>query len=304
VSISDVRLQQLRTLLAVADTGSISAAARQLAVTQPFLSRSIRQLEQQYGVTLLHRSARGVTLTPFGASLVQRARRIDAEVRRSHEEIVQLRGGGGGRVNIACGPVPMMLFVPQAIQQVRESFAGVEVHVREVVFPELMDAFRDDSIDFAVGPAPRRGLGREYRVENLLPLDLAVTVRRGHPRGRARSLRELQQDDWIVTGPRGGPGAVVEETFCAHGLAPPSCTTYLGTAWAALEMIKNTDLVAFVPRLVAQAEAGVQVIRVPEQAPQQRICLLFRRESVLTPAAGALLSAIRASARQWRGRDG
>ena len=70
------------------------------------LTRTVKQLERQLGVTLLHRSARGATLTEYGVVLVARAQRIDQEVRRSREEIEQMRGSKGGLVSIAAHRCP------------------------------------------------------------------------------------------------------------------------------------------------------------------------------------------------------
>lgn len=297
MSMTDISFTQLRALIAVQRHGSITAAAAALRVTQPVLTRGLRQLEQQVEVTLLHRSARGASLTDYGEALVERALRIDEELRRACDELRQMQGKVSGRVAIACSPIPMMLFVPEAIGQLRQTFPGVEVRVTEEVYPDVINEFRQGRIDFAIGPVPERGLGREYKTLKLLDTDLVVAVRRGHPRSRARSLGDLQDEGWMVMGPRAGPGAIVEKVFGRHGFKPPTTPLYLETVWSALEVIKHSNLVGFLPSPLAQwAAADISIVPVIEKIPPIRIHAITPSKAILTPAARALMSAIRASA--------
>ena len=90
---STIRLHHLRDLLAVVETGSLRAAARKLGLTQPSLTKSLRQLEEQTALALLVRSSHGVTLTSAGQRVVERARAIESEIRRTAEDLELLRGG-------------------------------------------------------------------------------------------------------------------------------------------------------------------------------------------------------------------
>jgi LysR family transcriptional regulator of abg operon len=302
MSASDITLAQLRALLAVHRQGSITSAAQHLGVTQPVLTRSLRLLEQQTGVDLLKRTARGAALTTYGLALMERAQRIDDEMRRAREELAQLQGEVSGRVALACSPIPMMLFVPEAIGQFRRHFADVEVRVTEAVYPELLEEFRAARIDFAIGPIPERGLGREYKTSRLLDVDLVLAVRKGHQKASAKSIRDFMGEDWMVMGPPKGPGAIVSTVFEQFGLSAPASPLYLQTVWSALEVIRHTDLIGFIPRHLALREAkDIVVVPVREKLPTIRIHAITLKNTLLTPAGRALISAIRASA---AGHDG
>src|SRR5438874_140897 len=80
----------LRSFLAVARTGNLSAAARELSVSQPALTKSVRKLEQQVGVTLFDRRARGMALTPSGTALLAHARLIETQCRFADAEIAAI----------------------------------------------------------------------------------------------------------------------------------------------------------------------------------------------------------------------
>src|SRR5258707_9350321 len=91
-----MKLHQIRDLLAVAEKGSLRAAARQLGLAQPSISRSIGQLERELGVALLERQARGTVLTPAGELFPPRPRPAAREPRPGREENQQPNQGAGG----------------------------------------------------------------------------------------------------------------------------------------------------------------------------------------------------------------
>lgn len=82
-----MKLNQLRDFIAMVDHGSMRAAARSLGVSAPALAKSVAPLETELQVTLLRRSARGVVLSDYGSTLLERARLIDSEARRASDEI-------------------------------------------------------------------------------------------------------------------------------------------------------------------------------------------------------------------------
>ncbi|MDX1375438.1 MAG: LysR family transcriptional regulator, partial [Burkholderiales bacterium] len=91
-----MRLTQIQQFLAVVDAGSIRGAARELGLSQPALTKSLRQLEDELGATLVTRSVRGAQATEFGRAFLARARAVSADLRRAREEIAQLRGAREG----------------------------------------------------------------------------------------------------------------------------------------------------------------------------------------------------------------
>ena len=95
-----MKLNALRDFLAVAETGGLRAAARQLGAAQPAITRSIQELEKELGVALFERSAKGVRLTPMGTAFMRRASAVRNELHKAKDEMAQLRGETHGRVSV------------------------------------------------------------------------------------------------------------------------------------------------------------------------------------------------------------
>ena len=153
-----MKLNQLRDVLAVAERGSLRAAARELGLAQPALTRSITLLERELGVTLFERQARGMQLTTMGEHFVRRASAIRSELKRAREELEQLGGDTHGSISVCLSSVPHIALLPYAMTPFRAQYPHVHVDVIEGVFPMVERALRDGTVDFYVGPL--RGLQR------------------------------------------------------------------------------------------------------------------------------------------------
>src|SRR5689334_14331756 len=162
-----LKLHQIRDLLAVAEKGSLRAAARKLGLAQPSISRSIRELERELGAPLLERHARGTVLTPVGALFARRARAAASELERAREEIAQLGGRGAGSVTLGLSSVPLLALLPKALAPFRARYPAVELRLVDTAFPAVEARLRDGSVDFYVGVAPQKRPGRELKVEKL-----------------------------------------------------------------------------------------------------------------------------------------
>lgn len=137
----------LRHFLAVAAEGTLSAAAAQLAVTQPALTKSIHKLEESLGVKLFERLPRGMALTSYGRTLLPHARRIQAECHFADVEMQAFRGGRTGRLRVGAGPFFGAALVPGAIVELQARFPRLDVEivvgVNDLTHPRLFDGALD-----------------------------------------------------------------------------------------------------------------------------------------------------------------
>ena len=218
-----MKLNQIQALVAIAETGSIRAAAAKVGLTQPALSKSLQSLEEELSVSLVHRTSRGVNLTPFGQAMLTRGRGIAQEVDRLREQIEQMRGAQQGTINLAVSPSPSVILLPQALSRFRREYPDVQLRIREAVFPDTLQMMREGLADIALGAHPeiKKNKQPEFLVERLYYNRLVVTGRVGHPKAGAGSLSELLDCDWLLHGPEEGPGSMYAPVFKAHQLQPP-----------------------------------------------------------------------------------
>lgn len=149
-----MKLHHLRDIVAIAERGSLRAAARHLAVAQPALTRSVRELERELGAALFERRTRGMILTPMGSAFVRRARSILGEMRRAREEVEQLHGGTRGKVVAGLSLAAHVALFPKALSRFYARYPQVQLHIIDGAYPGLEAGVKDGSVDFYVGPEP------------------------------------------------------------------------------------------------------------------------------------------------------
>lgn len=147
-------LDQLASLVAVAETGGISAAARHRHLSQPAVSLQIKALEEELGTALLRRDVRGAVPTRAGTALLAHARRVLLTVRAARAEMEELRGLARGSLVLGATDAAATLIVPNACLALRQSYPGIEVAVDVDSTAGLAAGVRSGRFDLALGTLP------------------------------------------------------------------------------------------------------------------------------------------------------
>src|SRR4051794_8219261 len=170
-------LRQVLTFVRLAETGSFRRAAERLGLSQPAVSAHIRELERHFGVPLVHRTTRQVSLTAEGRAFATRARRgLDELVRASQA----LRGRAAlhrGRVVVACIPPMMARLMPSIIVNLDRDYPAVVVEIRDVLSGQVEQMVAQGDADYGVGPRPQGG---DLLFEAIERDDFVAAVPRGH----------------------------------------------------------------------------------------------------------------------------
>ena len=285
------KFHHLRDFVAIARSQSARSAARTLGLTQPALTRSLQELEHEIGASLFERHARGMTLTPAGERFLVRAQAALEEVRRGFEEAGQSRGVMQGNVSVALSSAPVLVLLPLAYPNFRRECPQIRLRFVEGLFPAVEPALRDGRLDFYMGPRPERALGHSYRVDLVFANERVVLARKGHPLRAARSMKDLVDAEWIVTGLRERIELEFEEQFLALGLKSPVVVTVAESMLALLALLCSTDALAFLPRQWADTpffKNVVEPIKVREPLMAPDIVQVSRAQLPLTPAAERL----------------
>lgn len=293
-----MRIPQIRYFLAAVEGGSVRAAARRAGITQPAMTKSLRQLEEALGARLFVRSARGIALTTAGRAFLARARIVDAELRRAGEDLAQLRGGGEGSVAMGIAPA-ISLLVPDAMALFRRKFPAARVRIVEGVRTALLAPLREEQLDFVIAQDPGGPAEAGLRFRPLLRPALVVAGRRGHPLAHARSLRELAGASWLVFNPPGA-GGMLERAFRAAGLPAPRALVDCESYASALALLARSDVLGLLfSRVLEQPFAArfLHRFEIEERIGSPSIGMFLRADTPLAPAAAAMAQAMTASVR-------
>lgn len=283
-----MKLHQLRDVIAVADQGSLRAAARHLNIAQSAISKSVSALEKELGVPLFERQKRATVLTAMGTLFVQRARTASSELARAQDEISQHRGEGAGRVTVGLSTVPHIALLPSAVDTFTRRFPDVSLTVVEALGFHTVEAqMRDGAIDAYVGIAPASKLSNEYVVEPLFRNQRCVIGRKGHPLAGAQSLEDLTDARWVVSSAQHAKSSFTT-LFAKHRFKAPSRVIYAESVLSQLIFLQNCDalMIAPVQALEFGPYAG-RLVQIPvREAMEAPMVVMVRRAALpLTPAA-------------------
>jgi len=283
-----MRLTQVRDFIAVVEAGSISAAARSLAVSQPGLTKSIGALEAELGVALLHRTSRGVGLTAFGRAFYARARVAHSELDKAREEVHQLAGMRIGQVAVGFGPLAAALVLPSAVLKFQELYPEVEVRLMEGFAHAVIPLVRDETLDMALGPKlPGAHVDPALHFRPLFHNEQIVVCRKGHPLARARSIDELAKAHWLSFEPR----PVVNRVFAALGLPESHKLMQCESLNVLVALLVTSDLLTIASARILtlpQSRDALREISVKERIKPMATGLYTRAGAPLTRPAAAM----------------
>jgi len=207
----------LAAFFAVARAGSVSAGAVQLHVSQPAVTREIKDLEARLGLALFDRLPRGVVLTEAGKLLLSYAERIFALADTAEIEIKELTGLSRGQLNIGASATLGVYLVPDMIARFNRLYPKVDVDLH-VVNTEQVEAglvAHQYALGFIEGPYD----DQIFQAEVISNDEIVVVASAGHPRaGRAVRARDLCARQVILREPGSGTRAAVEKAYQDAGL--------------------------------------------------------------------------------------
>jgi LysR family transcriptional regulator, regulator of abg operon len=281
-----MRLQALRALVAAVEDGSLRSAAKRLGISQPGLTKAIRELERELGASLLTRTNTGVTATAQGKLLFEHARAADRALNTAVDQIRQLCGEMVGDLSVAAVPLAVMMLIPETLRTFSREFPLIRLRIHEELYIEQLSRLRKGEVDVAIGPLPAGIPSGELIIEPLMPISMVVVVGKGNPLARARSLAELAHARWVFTGTSADQG-YASHLFAQHGLPPPPAGALVNSTLSLLSLICGGDFVGLMPQpIAAHALAAEFMVTVPvrEGPLVASLVAMSRPQNALSPA--------------------
>lgn len=187
-----MELRHLRYFVAVAKEENVSRAALKLHVSQPGLSRQIRDLEGEIGFLLLERSAKSVRLTEAGRVFLIESQAV---LRRADEAVEAARAvafGQSEELNVGYAPMPTVRFLPPALRAFRKEFTSVRVKLHDLSPEEMLTGLHEGRLQLAFFVRPTRAMLRGLHFEELGRDHMRMAVGRNHPLAKLRSVSAKQ----------------------------------------------------------------------------------------------------------------
>jgi LysR family hydrogen peroxide-inducible transcriptional activator len=273
-----ISIKQLRYFSAAAKTGHFGTAAEQCAVTQPALSMQIQDLEKELGLQLFERSRRGVSLTPGGREIAERAARVLADVNDLVDSARQLAGGFSGRLRFGAIPSIAPYLLPQLLPLIRATYPELDLHLRETQTQKLLDELVDGRLDLVLLALPVEHVGIETAALFDDRFLLAVPASRKITPS-VRATPDLLRNDRLL---------LLEEGHCLRDQALAYChlrqvdsiNTFGASSLSTIvQMVANGLGVTLLPEISVELEtkrADVRLMRFADPEPGRSLGLAWR----------------------------
>jgi LysR family transcriptional regulator, benzoate and cis,cis-muconate-responsive activator of ben and cat genes len=191
-----MELRHLRYFATVAEEQNITRAAARLHVSQPPLSRQIRDLEEELGVALLERSAKSVKLTEAGRVFLVEANAVLARAEQAREAVRAFANECTAELHVGYAPSLTVELLPHALREFQKSSPGVRITLHDLSTEEMLSGLRAGSLDLALMIRPGKSALTALTFEELRRYSVCVAVHPGHALAKAKqvSLKALMTE--------------------------------------------------------------------------------------------------------------
>jgi DNA-binding transcriptional LysR family regulator len=267
-------LRRLRAFHAVARSGSFSVAARELGYTQSVVSHHVAALEREFGLTLVNRGTRPVSITDAGARLLRHTEPALGSITAAEDELRAVAGLESGTLRIGAFLSASNSFVPDALAHFEAAHPDVTIRLEHVEEPKELRRLRSGDLDLAVAyrvweqfrnghEEPDEGFEEAFLADD--PYRVVLPV--GHPLARRRELRLADLAGERFTAPPGGgfhPYRMLLERLCAEAGFEPNVVHEVNDVTVARAFVAAGLGVAVLPELALppiQHDVAVRPVR-------------------------------------------
>lgn len=290
-------IRQLKHFVAVFEQRNLSKAAEAIPLSQPALTRSMKTLEDQLGVELFARHARGATPTAAGERLYHHAKSILAECARARRDAQQPVGELAGSVALGVGALFATRIIDDMIGRFCVDNPKVRVHLQQGYFEDLVNALDLGQIEVAFTNFPLLVLPDSMEFEPLVQVHTSVFAASSHPLAKTPSptLEQLRDARWASVDQ---PHAleVLDSLFISAGIAAPRPALQANSLTLIKSLVSAGGFVGLIPDHLLREEleqGSVVRLDVPGTPLVRSAGLINRKEAFHRPVANALAEEIR-----------
>ncbi|RDL43441.1 pca operon transcription factor PcaQ [Marinomonas piezotolerans] len=298
---NQIKYRHLECFLEVTRQGSVVRAADALHLTQPAVSKRLKELEEILGVRLLERSKKGVELTSFGNLFLEHASASVASLREGAERVAQAKLKGFQQLSVGVLPTVATSILPEAVKRFRIDYADVRLHLLSGPNSLLMSQLRVGELDLVVGrlglPETMSGLSFQH----LYSEQVAFVVQPNHPLLKAANFQLSDIAKYTVLYPpkESITAPSVDDFFLAEGVGVIKDRIDTVSDSFGKEFIRNNDAIWIISRgVVAREIADGEFAELPVNTKEtlSAVGLTMRSDSTPSRALQQFVKAVRETA--------
>ena len=303
-----VKLRDLHIALAVAEAGSMTGAAEELAVSYPVVSKTISELEHTLGVRLFDRSISGVEPTHYGRALLRSGVAVFDEMRKGLQQIDFIRQPDAGDLRIGSSIVVDAGLLPAVIERFSRDFPRAVLHVlHEDIATQQYDNLRNRNVELVLGRLPTTMSEPDLVAEPLFDEPNVVAAGADSPWAKRRNptLADLIGEPWVLAQPGSLARSLQDQVFRNSGLEPPSATVLTVSLHLYMRMVETGRWLGLIPGSVMRFGGKgmrIKVLPVKTLSPPAPVGFVTVKDRTLTPLAERFIACVRKVANSDIGR--
>jgi DNA-binding transcriptional LysR family regulator len=298
VEVSRLNLNQLRYFLSIANTGSVTRSAEELNLTQPALTRGIKNLEDELGVELFKRLPRAMLLTRFGDAFFRHAQSIFVQLENAQSELQHLARRTDDEIVIGAGPTWLMGRLPQILTDVLSRFPGTGISVRSGFDQYLREMLRSGEVDLVLTEVSSDPDNSDLVQESVISAKYAIVCGANHPLARTKQVKlaQLLNYRWALPNLAVSAQERLTGLFGAQGIPAPTPLVRSDSLDFILRILETSDVLSFVVESTIGPSRGntVVAIDIDHDLPIRHAGIVLRRDSWMSPVTTDLIETIRA----------
>lgn len=278
----NLRIRQLRMLLRLAEVGNLSQVAEEFNLTQPALSKWLKDFEQTIGTELFVRQARGLQALPIALELASQAKEILTRLDRVQYSINQIKYIANTQISVGVSPIATQTILPTAVTTFHQQHPKTFIQLQENTVDKLFAQLHNGEIDIIIGRIEKTAALPHFRQHHLTNITLRLAVDAEHPLANqpAVSWQEVISYPWVAPPATSPIRQQMNLVFTQLGLGPPPVLIESAFLDLTASLLKNTHLIAPIATQLLKPLGITHYLNTPDfsQGLEASIAILWRPE--------------------------
>lgn len=293
-----LKFKHLVLLETLSRTKNMHAAAEQMNLSQPAVSKMLKEIESLLGFTVFERQPRSMPVTALGKHVIIYAQKVLNDAKNFVEEIEVLRQGGHGYLKVGGIFAATAVVIPNSIIEIKEKWPLLSIDVVENTSDHLMEMLNDRILDLAIGRFTDHKQSQFFDFQALGPEPFCIVVNKKHPCSNQDFCRveELLKWPWVLY-PKGTPiRERMEKAFIRANVKIPLNTVNTMSMQTFLQILKGAPMVAMLPEAMVQQqvkEGTLHMLKTNLVIDYQDYGILTRKGEMVSDIAQKFINILR-----------